>query len=94
MHCGLTHLCWPVAEKEITGEQHLCPRLQLNMNMTEEVLQQSSQVNKIGSAQRRALTFCRLLQGYHLAAGMNVRFCKTCRRAKPSLTHHCHICKQ
>ena len=34
-----------------------------------------------------------LSQGYHLAAGANVRFCKTCRRAKPSLTHHCHICK-
>lgn len=34
-----------------------------------------------------------ILQGYHLAAGANVRFCKSCRRAKPSLTHHCHICK-
>ena len=44
--------------------------------------------------QRSTLTVACLLQGYHLAAGMNVRFCKTCRRAKPSLTHHCHICKQ
>lgn len=33
-------------------------------------------------------------QGYHLAAPEAVRFCRTCRKAKPPLSHHCSVCKQ
>ena len=35
-----------------------------------------------------------MVQGFHLAAGVGIRYCKHCRRAKPPFAHHCNICKR